>query len=89
MIDATQKAHNGYQQLGKSQYNIARIPYIENFHPINCAYGNLITRSLKAETQYSPNQDPQKADKSVDQCTNEMGNDERQVRQVQQEYSWM
>jgi hypothetical protein len=72
MIDATQKAHNGYQQLGNPQDNIARIPYIEDFHPINRAYSDLIAHSLKAKTQHGPNKDPQKPDKTVDQYMNEM-----------------
>jgi len=65
MIDTTQKTHNGYRHLGKSQENIAGIPYIEHFYPVNYAYSDLITFSFKAKTQYSPHKDPQKPDKSA------------------------
>jgi hypothetical protein len=66
LVDATQNAHSRYQKLGESQENVARMPYIKDFHPVSCEYSNLITRSLKTETQYSPNKNPQKPDKPVD-----------------------
>jgi hypothetical protein len=65
MIDAAQKTHNEYRNLGKSQENIARIPHIEHFHPINYVYSDLITFSFKTKTQYSAHNDPQKPDKSA------------------------
>jgi hypothetical protein len=67
MINGTQKAHNRYRHLSKSQENITGMPYIKHFYPINYAYSDLITFSFKAKTQYSPNNHPQKPNKGADQ----------------------
>jgi hypothetical protein len=43
LVDTAQNAHSGYQKLRESQGNVARMPYVKDFHPVNYEYSNLVT----------------------------------------------